>query len=548
MIFLRPWAFLLLLIPVFFLYKGYRSGFFQSAWKHVLDPHLMPHVMVRQKAAGLSKSTLYGLFGLWCWLTLAAAGPAFYKTTVETATQAKGLVVVLDMSPAMTEQKLFTVRLKLFDLLKMQKETWVGLVITDQYAYTALPLTQDTALFQNIIPTLSRNVVPIIGSNPAAGIRRADQLLRQSGLKNGQILLITGGLTDEKPVMQALSQSPYPVSILGIGTAERIPADLGNGVFWEEKEGVPYLTRLPKDILSKQARFAYHTLDQSDLTALLPAPPSADITPGKDTVQIYQDIGIYMVIPAVFGIAFVFKPGLLWGLLLMIYLSAPAQAASPFLRQEQEVYQIQTQAVKAYRNGQYEKAADLFSKNPTADGFYNAGNAFAYSGQIDKAIAAYEKALALNPAHRDARFNLEYLKQQQPPEPPRQGNDKNEATGQKDKTDDTGGQGSSDNQSGGSADQQNSSNASDSSETSSKAQPEKTDTSDTSKSDNGQESPAQEASEQYRPQSSDDSGTSQEYPVTQDMQQQQEWLDRVQSDPGRVLKYRLYRQYKEQLR
>ena len=47
MIFLRPWAFLLLLIPLFFIYKGYRSGFFQSAWKQVLDPHLMPHVMVR---------------------------------------------------------------------------------------------------------------------------------------------------------------------------------------------------------------------------------------------------------------------------------------------------------------------------------------------------------------------------------------------------------------------------------------------------------------------------------------------------------------------
>ncbi len=540
MIFLRPWAFLLLLIPVFFIYKGYRSGFFQSAWKHVLDPHLMPHVMVRLKSDGLSRKMLFFLLGLWCWLTLAAAGPAFYKTTVETVARQKGLVVVLDMSPAMTEQKLFTARLKLFDLLKMQHETLVGLVITDQYAYTALPLTQDTALFQNIIPTISRQVIPIIGSNPAGGINQAVQLLQQSGLTSGQILLLTGGIIDEKPILQAISKSPYPVSILGIGTSDKVPADLGNGVFWEEREGIPYLTSLPKEKLSSQARFAYHTLDNADLKALLPETEPADLKKSDETVPIYQDIGIYMLLPAVVLVAFVFKPGVLWGLLLIICLSGTVQA-SPFLRQEQELYQTQMQAVKAYRNGQYEQAAVLFSKDPTANGFYNTGNALALSGQIDKAIAAYEQALKLNPAHQDARFNLEYLKKQQPPPPPQQGNDKNEA----------GGQGSSDNQNGGSSEQTDAQNTPDSSEAQQESSPKESDTSESSTSDNNPRNRSQEASARQQPfQSSADTNTSdtKERPVTQDMQQQQEWLDRVQSDPGRVLKYRLYRQYKEQIR
>lgn len=546
MIFLRPWAFLLLLIPLFFIYKGYRSGFFQSAWKQVLDPHLMPHVMVRLQSAGLSKKMLFFLLGLWCWLTLAAAGPAFYKTTVETAVRQKGLVVVLDMSPAMTEQKLFTARLKLFDLLKMQHETLVGLVITDQYAYTALPLTQDTALFQNIIPTLSRQVVPIIGSNPAAGIHQAVLLLQQSGLTTGQILLITGGIVDEKPIMQAALKSPYPVSILGIGTSDKVPADLGNGVFWEDPDGTPYLTFLPKEKLSSHARFVYHTLDNTDLQTLLPETVPTDFKKADESIPIYQDIGIYMLLPAVVLVAFVFKPGVLWSVLLMICLSGSPQAASPFLRQEQETYQIQMQAVKAYRNGQYEEAAALFSTDPTANGFYNTGNAWAHAGQIDKAIAAYEQALKLNPAHQDARFNLEYLKKQQPPQPPQQGDGQNEAAGQKDKTDDTGGQGASDTRNDGSSDQRDSQNAPDASQT--QSQSKEPDASDTPQADQGR--PSQEPSGQQRPQPSGHSDTSdrQERPVTQDMQQQQEWLDRVQSDPGRVLKYRLYRQYKEQIR
>ena len=507
----------------------------------------MPHVMVRLQSAGLSKKMLFFLLGLWCWLTLAAAGPAFYKTTVETAVRQKGLVVVLDMSPAMTEQKLFTAKLKLFDLLKIQHETLVGLVITDQYAYTALPLTQDTALFQNIIPTLSRQVVPINGSNPAAGINQAVLLLQQSGLTNGQILLISGGIIDEKPIIQAALKSPYPVSILGIGTSDKVPADLGNGVFWEDSDGTPYLTFLPKEKLSSHARFAYHTIDNTDLQTLLPETRATDLKKSDESVPIYQDIGIYMLLPAIILVAFVFKPGVLWGVLLMICLSGSVQASSPFLRQEQETYQTQMQAVKAYRNGQYEEAAALFSTDPTADGFYNAGNAWAYSGQIDKAIAAYEKALRLNPTHQDARFNLEYLKKQQPPQPPQQGNDKNEAAEQEDKADGANGQGASDTPSDGSSNQRESQNTPDSSETASESQPPKPDTSNIPERSNGQESPSQEPSKQ-QPQPSVNSDTSREHPVTQDMQQQQEWLDRVQSDPGRVLKYRLYRQYKEQLR
>ncbi len=547
MIFLRPWALLLLLVPLGFVYKGYKAGYFQSAWKNVLDPHLMPHMMVRQNNQGIPKGALYFLAVLWVWLTIAAAGPAFYKTTVETAAKQKGLVVVLDMSPAMTEQKLFMAQLKLYELLKKQKETLVGFVMTDKYAYTVLPITLDTTLFRNIVPTLSRKVIPVQGSNPAAGIRLAAGLLQQSGLKSGQILLITGGLVDEAPLVKAIANVPYPVSILGIGTSDKVPANIGNGLFWEQSKGVPYLTTINADILSKHTRFAYNTLDNADLNTLLPQMKATETTKTDETVKIYQDIGIYMLVPALVFVALAFKPGILWSVLIVFCLSGSVRAAPPFLRAEQKAYEVQAQAVKAYRGGQYEQAALLFSKDTSADGFYNAGNAFAHMGDVDKAIAAYKEALKRNPHHADAQFNLDYLKQQQPPPPPQ------EQQSQSDKRDSSDGQSQADNQSGTNS-QEQSSDASDTSDTQNQ--------SDTPPDSDGKGQDADMLqSVDKTPQSAKDSdretpltmqeGTpdnkGQEHPITQDDQRQQEWLDRVQSDPGRVLKYRLYRQYKEQL-
>ncbi len=574
MIFLRPWAFLLLLIPFFFLYKGYKNGYFQSPWKHVLDAHLMPHLMVQKNNQGLSKKTISFLCALWVWLTFAAAGPAFYKTTVETASSQNGLVVVLDMSPAMSEQKLFTTKLKLFDLLKSQKEDLIGLVLTDQYAYTALPITPDKTLFQNIIPTISRETIPILGSNPASGVNQAVQLLKQSNLKNGRILLITGGLVEPNSLNQVIKKSPYPVSILGIGTNEKLPADIGNGNFWKQSDGTPYLTTLAADTLSKNSRFSYHSLDNADLKYLLPEHPVSDLQKSNDTIEIYQDIGIYMLLPALLLVAFAFKPGILWSLFFFILLSENVYASSPFFRKEQENYLTQVKAVNAYRNGLYEQAAALFSLDPSADGFYNTGNSLANLGQIDKAIAAYEEALLLNPSHKDARFNLEYLKKQKNQDPSQ--NLKNNQN--LDPSQNTNSSESSQNSQINQPSQQQNNNKEDPQNNPSAQQkeqnspyPQKSPQPNENNSDNNpphnssqssekKTSPSKQETNQKEQtsssqdknssvqNSSDDSLSYEGKSVTQDMQQQQEWLDRVQSDPGRVLKYRLYRQYKEKLK
>ena len=69
-------------------------------------------------------------------------------------------------------------------------------------------------------------------------------------------------------------------------------------------------------------------------------------------------------------------------------------------------------ADSAYVNGNYEAAikgyeALLADEGEAADVYYNLGNAYYKNDDIAKAILNYERALLLDPADKDALFNLE---------------------------------------------------------------------------------------------------------------------------------------------
>jgi Ca-activated chloride channel family protein len=68
------------------------------------------------------------------------------------------------------------------------------------------------------------------------------------------------------------------------------------------------------------------------------------------------------------------------------------------------------QAVSLYRAGEYDQAFKKFSGRKTSDDQYNAGNAAAYVGHYDAALAAYDKAIAINPDNSDAITNREIVK------------------------------------------------------------------------------------------------------------------------------------------
>ena len=66
----------------------------------------------------------------------------------------------------------------------------------------------------------------------------------------------------------------------------------------------------------------------------------------------------------------------------------------------------------AYADGRYAEAAAgyeaLLMEQQNATLYYNAGNAYFKQGELAKAILNYERALRLDPGHKDAKFNLEF--------------------------------------------------------------------------------------------------------------------------------------------
>ncbi|USQ13896.1 tetratricopeptide repeat protein [Legionella lytica] len=66
-------------------------------------------------------------------------------------------------------------------------------------------------------------------------------------------------------------------------------------------------------------------------------------------------------------------------------------------------------AAAAYRAGDYQRASELYQKQHDEQGYYNAGNALAHLGKYKEAIAAYDKALAINPKNQDAIDNRKLL-------------------------------------------------------------------------------------------------------------------------------------------
>lgn len=82
------------------------------------------------------------------------------------------------------------------------------------------------------------------------------------------------------------------------------------------------------------------------------------------------------------------------------------------IAQVPEVVVTKAQADSAYINNDFASAVYLYenilaNQGESADIYYNLGNSYYKMDNIAKAIVNYEKALVLNPADGDIRFNLE---------------------------------------------------------------------------------------------------------------------------------------------
>lgn len=409
MIFLRPWILIFLCVPFLLAWLSTHTGGRVNAWKQVIDKDLLPYLIVR----GNNKTTRHRRWvqiGLWAWLIVAAAGPAWDKMPVPTRLDQPATVIVLDLSPAMSGTERDTAVRKIQDLLSLLPGEQVGLVIYDTYGYTAMPMTFEYDTLRDILPQLSSDLLPHpYLTDPATGLHQASQVLKNAGVRQGRILFFTTGADVTPDLAQKVQDIPHKIGVLGFGGPAPHPVALPNGGFWSDDAGHPKMVRPDPAALQPLGPYYNTTADDRDLRALLsqttPAPATAE-TDSQNTIDLWQDRGVWLVVAALPFFALLFRKNMLF--LLILGLCLPARAGW-WTRPDQDAYAYQEQGVAAYRAGRYDKAESLFNRGLSPDDWYNRGNALAQQQKIDEAIDAYRQVLDTVPDHADALFNKEYL-------------------------------------------------------------------------------------------------------------------------------------------
>ncbi len=451
--FIRPlwlWALLPALLLFLLLWRNTRT---HRGWSEIIDPDLLPHLLVSGHSEQRSSPVRAVLFG-WMLAVIGLAGPSWEKIPQPVQQKDDALVILLDLSPSMLAQDLKPSRLerarrKLRDLMNQRSEGTTALIAYAGDAHIVSPLTDDVRTIANLIPALSPGIMPSAGSNVTAAANMAIELFRAAGQLSGRILLLTDGIREDRieALEDLLSGSPYTLSIIGIGTSEGSPIPTLGGQLQTDSSGAIVLARLeskPLDALAGTLGGGYQdiALDDSDLSALIGSEDLSLAASGVDALDSesalrstdsWLDQGYWLALACLPLALAAFRRGWVLCLPLLIMLAPerayalewrdlwqrPDQQASQLMEEEQfkeaaeRFENPQWRAAAQYRAGDYEDSENGFASADTATAWYNRGNARAKSGDFEAAIKAYKEALKRQPDHEDALFNKQLLEQLQ---------------------------------------------------------------------------------------------------------------------------------------
>jgi Ca-activated chloride channel family protein len=473
--FIRPlWLIALAaLVVAIVLLKKYRLA--QSGWQQLLPKHLSKVLIDKNQTAQKLSLTLPFIIGLLS--IVALAGPSWQKLPQPVYQLARGSVLIMDMSYSMyatdmSPNRLTRARFKAIDLLDNLNEGEMGLIAYAGDAFTISPLTDDINNIKLLLPSLSPDLMPELGSNPLAALTMANEMLTNSGHIEGDIYWFTDGIDNEdiQDITEWSREYPHRLNILGIGTKMGAPIKLTSGELMKDKNGAIIIPQLTEDYLqgvASRGRGKYTRINNNtdDIDTLLKK--ALDINSSKDeknqqettnTGDQWQEAGPYLLLLVLPLVLFYFRRGRLLTLLPLCLLFTPIERAKADIwqdlwktsdQQAQDKYNKESYTEAAeqfkdplwqgsahYKAGNYQEALASFQKEDSAQALYNQGNALAQLQQVDEAIKAYDDALAKNPELTDAKANkelLEQMKKQQESQQDQQGdNDKKEQDDQKD--------------------------------------------------------------------------------------------------------------------
>jgi Ca-activated chloride channel family protein len=217
--FLRP-LMLLVALPALAVWWGlWRRQDRMASWRQIMDPHLLPHLLVGEsKNGGLRPIQL--LLVVWLIGAVALAGPAWRMEPSPFADDQAGLVVVLKVSGTMMASDVQPSRLerakhKLRDLLEQRKGSSTGLIVYSGSAHLVMPLTRDDRIVSTMVEDLTPDLMPVDGDALVAALKLAEQVLDKSGVA-GSVLVIADSVSPVQAQSLSANGISFPVQFLSM--------------------------------------------------------------------------------------------------------------------------------------------------------------------------------------------------------------------------------------------------------------------------------------------------------------------------------------------
>ncbi|MBQ0727255.1 MAG: VWA domain-containing protein [Thalassolituus oleivorans] len=478
--FLRP-MWLLLFIPAviaFVMLLKQRLG--EGDWQQVVDPALRAYVLDRAPKQS-TKSGHWWILIAWLVATLALSGPTWQRIPVPVMKNQDALVILMDMSLSMGSQDIKPSRAirsvqKVTDIIRERKDGLTAVIAYSGDAHIVTPFTDDGETIEHLLPSLTPEIMPKLGSRPDKAIKLAQELMTNANIRKAQFLLLTDGIqpNDVTRIKDLLGENT-PLAVIAIGTADGAPVSLGDQGFLRDNDGnivLPRLDTAPLNELRAQANVPWLPLafDDRDWKTLLKSEVTANNEEADSSRNTqydqWHDAGFWLIFLLLPIALITFRRGVVFTIVLIPALwSQPSDAAdlkdlwqTPD-QQGQELFakdpsaaakKFQNPSWKGsalYKSGDYQGAVDQFSQDSSARGKYNEANALAQTGDLEKALEAYDEAIqrAGNDAEllKNAEANRQLVekikeqqeKQQQNQQQNQQSSDDNQSSDDKNNSD-----------------------------------------------------------------------------------------------------------------
>lgn len=433
------------------------------------DPELMAWALARPGPRRPGRAALFAL--AWLAFAMALAGPRVAQRAYGgKAAAAAQLMVVLDMSRAMTARdvapsRLELAKLKLDGLLARAERLRIGLVVYAGTPHLMARPTLDKAVLLHDLRLLRYGLLPTAGSDLARAIGFAARHFAPGDSARALLLVTNGGMAAngaaagarlEDAVRRAARQG-IAVYALGLGTRQGAPLRGANGA-WLSYRGKAVVSRLHEERLRTLAalghgRYATARLSDADWRALYGhgiarLRPALGAGRGGGLIVWHELFG-WCLLPGVLFLALAYleprraapwgASPLLWGAGLVLAAALappPAQASSSAWRREafaaygrgayreaqRDYARVAGYAGRmgeggsAYRLGAYREAARFFaqavlaadSDAQRARALFNLADSRYRLGDYGAAAELYRQVLRYDPHDRAARSNLRF--------------------------------------------------------------------------------------------------------------------------------------------